>query len=155
MKIPDTNKIFGIVYLIAGLLVLFIIYKILTGIGIIKTAAKKKEKAAVTQAESDLRAMDYFNPMFLKDKLDIYTNKLGNQAKDFAVQLRKAVKGLGTNEENIYSVFGQMRCKWNIAEVSMYYKYAYNRDLLADLMNDLTDKEQFTLYEMINKLPEK
>jgi hypothetical protein len=43
----------------------------------------------------------------------------------------------------------------NISEISLQYRKGYNRDLLSDLLNDLTEKEQLTLWNIINKLPEK
>lgn len=154
MKVPDTGKIISVVYIGAALIAVYLIYKIFAGVGLIKTAAKKKELSKRTEAETKLRSSEYFNPLFLKGRLDQYKNKLGNQAKDYAGQLRKAIAGLGTNEETIFSIFGRLKNKWNIGEISMYYRGSFNRDLLSDLLNDLTDKEQLILWDIINKLPE-
>ena len=154
MKVPDTGKIISVVYIGAALIVVFLIYKIFAGVGLIKTTAKKKELSKRTEAEAKLRSSEYFNPLFLKGRLDQYKNKLGNQAKDYSGQLRKAIAGLGTNEETIFSIFGRLKNKWNIGEISMYYRGSFNRDLLSDLLNDLTDKEQLILWDIINKLPE-
>lgn len=154
MKVPDTGKIISFAYIGAALIAVYLIYKIFAGIGLIKTAAKKKELSKRTEAETKLRSSEYFNPLFLKGRLDQYKNKLGNQAKDYAAQLRKSIAGLGTNEETIFSIFGRLFNKWNIAEISMYYRASFNRDLLSDLLNDLTDKEQLILWDIINKLPE-
>ena len=44
MQLPDSNKIMSAAYIAGLLLVLFFVYKILAGFGIIKTAKKKKEQ---------------------------------------------------------------------------------------------------------------
>jgi hypothetical protein len=150
MKIPDTGKIISVVYIIAGLIVLFLIYKIMSGLGIIKTAKKKAKDKAESEAEEKLRSLPYFDPLYTKKFPDY--KPIGEQSHILAKEIRKALRGLGTDEEAIFSVFGKLRSKLNISELALFYKVDYKRDLGTDLMNELTDGEQLTLMEIINKL---
>jgi hypothetical protein len=154
MKVPDTGKIISIVYLGAALIGVYLVYKIFSGIGLIKTGERKREDKARTEAETNLREAKYFNPSYLSDKLDYY-KPLGNPGITYTKELRKAIAGSGTDEEKIFSIFGRLNNKMNISEISLQYRKGYNRDLLSDLLNDLTEKEQLTLWNIINKLPEK
>lgn len=150
LNIPEPGKIISIVYIAGAFIALVLVYKILAGVGIIKTA-KRRERSG---AESELRQSDYFNPLFLSGRTGGYAS-LGSAAKDTARLLRQAVRGAGTNEEKIFSAFGRLPSRWSISEVALSYKSLYNRDLLSDLLNDLNDREQLTLWDIIKKLPEK
>lgn len=151
MNIPDTGKIMSIGYIAALLLILFFVYKILKGVGIIKSAAKTKAKAATEAAITDLRGVEQFNVSYLDNKRDY--KSLDALAQTYAEELRKAIRGLGTNEEAIFSIFSRLQRKENITEIATVYKNKYGRDLLTDLLNDLTDKEKAKLMTIINKLP--
>ena len=155
MKIPDTGKILSGVYLAGALIALFIVYRILASVGIIKTASRKKELAAREAASEALRTFDYFDPLFLKGRTDGYTALKTDIASRYSSQLRKAMVGIGTDEEAIFSVFGRLRCKYNISEVSLHYAENFKRDLLTDILNELTAKEQVTLVDIIENLPTK
>lgn len=151
MKVPDTGKIISIVYIIAGLIVLLLIYKIMSGLGIIKTAKKKAKDKAESEAEEKLRSLPYFDPLLTKKYPDY--RPMGSQSHVMVKELRKALKGLGTNEEALYNIFGRLKNKLNISELSLFYKVDYKRDLGTDLMNELNDSEQLTLLKIIDKLP--
>lgn len=153
MKLPDSSKIFPLLYLGGALLLVFIIYKLLAGVGLIKTAAKKRQEEAESKAEEQLRSLDYFNPLLLKQYPAYKTIYPLNRTT--AEKLKKALRGLGTNEEAVFTAFAQLPNKLSISEVTLAYKVAYNRDLGTDLMNDLTDAEQVTLLKIIDKLPVK
>ena len=150
MNLPDSNKLITAGYLIAILLVLFFVYKILSGIGIVKTAKKEKAKAAQAEAINDLRGVPQFNVMYLDSRRDY--RSLDAYAQTYAEELRKAIRGLGTDEEAVYSIFSRLAKKDNIAEIATVYKNKYGRDLLTDLLNDLTDKEKAKLMNIINNL---
>lgn len=151
MNLPDTNKVMTAGYIIAMLLILFFVYKILRGLGIVKSAAKTKAKAAVQTAINDLRGVEQFNVEYLNNKRDY--KSLSGLAQTYAEELRKAIRGLGTNEEAIFSIFSRLQSKANISEIATVYKNRYDRDLLTDLLNDLTDKEKAKLMLIINNLP--
>lgn len=149
MKIPDTNKIMSIVYISGLLIVLFIIYKILSSLGIIKTGKAKAQDKAESKAETLLRTSEYFNPLLIKKYPDYIPINPTEQAKE----LRKAFRGLGTDEEKIYTVFGRLKNKLNVSELALTYKAEYGNDLATVILNDMTDKEQLILMDIINKLP--
>jgi hypothetical protein len=149
MKVPELKggQMLTLAYFIGILIILFIVYKILGKLGLIETKEDKKEDAAA----SEIRSLSYFEPLYLKDKKDYIP--LVRVAQFYAAQLLKALYGLGTDEETVYSVFGKLKSKENIAEIAMYYAKDYNRNLQADLLNDLSDSEMLTLTNIINKLP--
>ena len=151
-QLKGTNFIM-VIYLAAGFIALIIVYRILTAIGLIKTAARKRTIKAEQSAEAELRTTEYFNPLFLKDKLEGFKTLGKTEARDIAAQIYKAVRGIGTNEEMIYSAFNRIPTKYHIAEISMYYRNDFKRDLLSDLLGDLTDKEQLILWNLISKKP--
>jgi len=155
MRTPDTGKIISFAYIAALIIILFVVYKIMAGLGLIKTSAKKKEAAAEAAAETLLREMKFFDPSFLKGKLDGYTSLKAALASRYADEIRTAIKKPGTDEEKVYSVFASLPCRYAISEVSLNYKVNYSRDLRADLLNDLNDGEKLILVTIINKLPEK
>lgn len=155
MKIPEVKggQFMTVLYGIAILVILFVVYQVLAKIGLIKTRAKKKAEAAKEEASTELRTSEFFDPMILEQ----YPNyvPLKNQARDWAAQLYNAMHKLGTDEEAIYSVFGRLRNKLNIAEISLNYRLAWRRDLLTEILNELTEKEQVNLWTIISKLPNK
>ncbi len=150
-NIPDVGKIIPIIYIVGFILVLVIVYKLLSAVGIIKSAKKRKEEVLQTQAVNALRTEEYFNPDYYKYKK--YKSIGANAANLYAQELRQAVRGWGTNEEKIFTTFGKLYNKVNVSEVADSYRTHYKRDLQADLLDDLTDKEVKTLMTIINNLP--
>lgn len=151
MELPNTNKIMTAAYIAAILIVLFFVYKIMKGLGIIKSKAKDKAKAEKAQAITDLRGVEQFDVLYLEKSKNY--KSMSSLAIEYADQLRKALKGLGTDEETIFSIFSRLNNKLQISEVALVYKNKYKSDLLNDLLNDLTDKEKVTLMKIINDLP--
>lgn len=156
MNVPSLkgSQMLTLAYFIGILVLLFIVYKVLSKIGLVKTAADKKEEKQTAEAVSSIRSLKYFEPLYLKDKLDTY-QKLGKTAQFYAAQLSKAMSGFGTDEETIFSVFGKLKSRENIAEVASYYLNDYNESLQTDLLNELSEDELKTLSDIINKLPVK
>ncbi len=148
---PDVGKIMSGLYIVAALIVLFVLYKILSAIGIIKTGEKKREEYKKETSLSDLRTMEQFNPSF-KDT-NVFTKVGLNFSNDAAEKLHKAIRGLGTDEESIYSTFATFKNKGNISEVASQYLLRYKRDLRTDILNELTKKEVPLLMDIINGLP--
>lgn len=151
MKTPDTGKIISIVYLAGFLIALFVVYKILASVGIIKTAKSKRKKQEQEAAVEMLRTDEYFSPTFFKNQK--YKSIGSNAANLYAQQLRKAIRGIGTDEEMIFSIFGRLFNKVNISEVAASYYVQYGNDLQADLLNDLNEKEITALMNIVNDLP--
>lgn len=151
MKIPDTNKIISLVYIAGFIIALIIVYKILSSIGIIKTGKRKRTEAEAAAAVKMLQTDDYFNPAYFKDKKFLSIG--ANAANLYAQNLRKALRGAGTDEGLVYSTFGKLYNKCNVSEVAASYYLQYGRDLQADLLGDLTDKEITALMNIVNDLP--
>lgn len=150
MNIPDSGKIISTVYIIGAILALFIVYRILSAVGIIKSGKKKKADQAKERALSDIRTMEEFNPLWG----DTATfARIGDSPADkYAEDLRKAMRGLGTKEENIYSTFAKLKNRGNISEVAKAYQKKFKRDLRSDILKELTDKEVSLLYTVIAQL---
>jgi len=154
-KIPElkTGQMITLAYFIGILVILFIVYKLLGKVGIIKTSAKRKAEAASEQAVESLRSDDYFNPAYYKGKQ--FKSIGANAANLYAQYLHEALSGVGTDEELIYSTFGKLYNKTNISEVAASYFLQYGKDLQAGLLDDLNKKEAVPLMDIINNLPER
>lgn len=135
-----------IIPIVAGIIILLVLDKILKAFGI------KKSKKELDREESvvDLTTEKAFDPYYHKGKT---FKPLGmNQSIIYADLLRKAVRGWGTDEDQIYSVFGQLDNKTQISEIADQYKLKYDRDLLGDILGDLTAKEKEKLWSIIKTL---
>lgn len=150
-KVPDVGKIIPIIYIAGFVIVLVIVYKLLSAVGLIKTPKKRREEAAQTQAVEDLRTEDFFDPAYYKTKK--FKSIGTNAANLYAQYIRKAVRGMGTDEELIFTTFGKLYNKCNVSEVAERYMMQYKRDMQTDLLNDLTKKEATALMNIINTLP--
>lgn len=151
MKLPETENITKGLYLIGGLIMLFIVYKVMTGLGLIKTGQKKREDYKKETSLSDLRTMEQFNPSY-KDT-NVFTKVGLNFSNDAAEKLHKAIRGIGTDEESIYTTFATFKNKGTISEVASQYLLKFKRDLRTDILNELTKKEVPILMDIINTLP--
>ena len=156
-NLPDSGKVINFAMLIGLLIVLFIVYKLMAAVGLIKTGAAKKEEVAGAAAVTSLETFDYFNPDFYMGKT--FSGLSLEQADVAAKNLRKAMRGIGTDEELIYSTFAGLKCKMNISQVADLYKQDSgilglgSDNLQNDLLNDLKPTEVTKLMTIINKLP--
>jgi hypothetical protein len=159
MKIPDSNKIISLFYLLALLVVVFVVYKLLAGVGLIKTSASKKADIAKAAAVTDLTTDKYFDPEYFRTVTG-YKGLTVAEATDRAKKLRNAMAVLGTDEETIFVIFANLPSKVAISEVANRYKAQYgfpwyikSDNLQADLLDELTAAEVQKLMTLINKLP--
>jgi len=153
MKLPDSNKLISIAIFIGIIVALFIVYKILGATGLVKTSAKKKEIIAETAAIDTVRTADIFDPTYFF-KFEGKFKSLGNQQiTAMSNELFKALVGMGTNEERVFIVFGNLYNKLNVSELAAGYKFKFGRNLRLDLLDDLSKSEMATLMALINKLP--
>ena len=136
-----------VLYLAIAIVIGFLLYKILQRFGILKS---KKSIEQEKQAES-LRMVKQFNPMEHVGKS--FKQLAPNEVSQYAKDIRKAIRGLGTNEEKVYSTFKKFWNKLNISQVAAYYYQEYKSDMMTDIMNDLKEKEKAILYQIINNLP--
>jgi hypothetical protein len=149
MKTPTKDQVIVYLYIAGGVVAIYFVYKIMAKLGLITTAADKREEQAV----NELRTLEYFDPYILTRRPAGYTAIGESKGSMYAELLRNAMRGIGTDEEAIYSVFGKLSSKYNIAELAGYYQVNYSRDLLSDLLNDLNDSEKARLMGIINRLP--
>jgi hypothetical protein len=153
MNIQNTPTLKGgqmltIAYFIGILVILFVVYKTLKGLGLIKDAQKD---AAV----ENLRTTDLLNPDYFKGKQGNFRSLGADAAMLHASELRAAMQGLGTDEEAIYAVFGKLYNKINCSELAATYLQGFGDDLQTDLLNELIDSEKQKLWDIIQKLPNK
>jgi hypothetical protein len=158
MKAPElkSGQMITIAYLIGIVLVLFIVYKILGAVGLITTAAKKREKKNENAAISDIRAEEYFDPMFLKTADKKGYTAMGSAGEQYAKDIHDSIYGFmkaGTDAEKIFVTFSRLKCKYNVSEVSLNYLVKYNRNMQADLLNNLNNAHIVELNNIIDKLP--
>jgi len=151
MKLPDSDKLISIAIFIGIIVALFIVYKILGATGLVKTGAAKKEEAIETAAVDAIRTGDIFDPEYYRGKkfMSLGTGKISI----YTEELRKALRGWGTDEEAVFAVFSNLYNKCNVSEIAATYKEKYKDDLKVALLNDLSKSEAVTLMALINKLP--
>lgn len=148
----DKNKTMLIIAGIGIILVLIFMNKILSALGIRKSKAKLQKE----EAETELRAADYFNPTFHKT---VVHKKLGEgTAKAYAKELNNAWKFLrktfAVNVEAVLSVFSKLMNKAQISEIAEQYYIDRKEDLRGRIMRELNDKQQLELFNIIKNLPD-
>jgi hypothetical protein len=151
MKVPSSDKVISIAMIIGLLVVVFIVYKLLSGIGLIKTPAKKRAAREQDAALDQLRGDEYWSPQYYKTAT--YKSMNGPIIMKLAGDLHDAMSGLATDEEVIFTTFNQLLNKANVSELAAGYQLKFGSDLQADLLNDLNKSEVATLMEIVNNLP--
>lgn len=71
-----------------------------------------------------------------------------------AERLRKATKGLGTDESAIYSVFDKFNSKSSIAQLVKFYNAKYGLSLKDELDSELWESEKTKLAVIISQKPD-
>jgi hypothetical protein len=152
-KVPELKggQMLTIAYVIGIIVILFIVYKLLQKVGIIKTAAARKLETDKVVSTEAVRTSDIFDPTYFA-KVNHTTIGL-SKANMYAEELHNAMVGWGTDEEAIYATFGKLYNKVNVSEVAAAYQVNYSQDLQSDLLNELSEKELVPLWDIINKLP--
>jgi len=160
MKVPELKggQMITLAYFVGILVVLFIVYRLLSKVGLVKTVAQQRTAAEQTAAVDMLRTDDYFNPDYYKTAK--YKQLGTNTANQYAKDLRSAMAGVGTDEELIYSTFGKLANKAQISEIADQYRsiygfpfYIMSDNLQADLLDELTKEEVSNMMNIINQLP--
>jgi hypothetical protein len=153
MKVPELKggQMMTIAYIVGIILVIFIVIKALQKIGLVASKEKRAREAEKVEALDNIRTDDYWNPNYYKGKS--FKSLGSNLAETYAKELRRSLRGIGTDEEQINVTFGKMFNVINISEVAEKYYLMYKNSLQADLLNDLSDKEIVTLMNVINDLP--
>lgn len=74
--------------------------------------------------------------------MSVGTNTKSGRAASYAVLLRDAMKGLGTDEKSIYKSLEAMKNEGiTFSEVSKAYKGIFQRDLYIDMSKELNAKD--------------
>jgi len=144
MKLDKIYIMYGIALLVA----VFFIYKILQKVGIFDDKEDRRDE----KQSNELLLSEYFNPLYTK-KVKGYKTIGIPLSEQYATSLRKAVRGMGTDEQTIFATFSNLYNKVNISEVSSAYYLKYNSDLKADLLDDLSEEDQAKLWRIIDNLP--
>jgi len=78
-----------------------------------------------------------------------------NKVKQYAEDLKSAVQGAGTNENEISGVFSKLNDKVAVSQVASYFSGLYGETLYDRLKEDLSD-DDFKIYvtDYLNKMPE-
>lgn len=139
--------------LVAALFALFFLNKILRRTGLFK-GRRGKARDKKRENLKEMREIPYFSPEY-KNTITGYKELPEQIAIDNARTVRKSVRGFGTREENLYSVFQNLFNKVNISQISQQYFKIYKRDMKADILKDLKDKEKSILMDIINTLPDR
>jgi hypothetical protein len=162
MKVPElkTGQMITLAFIIGIVVVLYIVYKILGAVGLVKTPAKKRAEAETKAAISMIRTDEYFDPMYVKthNLIGQYKSIGANAGVKYSQDIHDSIYGflkIGTNAEEIFSTFGKLYNKVNVSEVALNYLVQYNRDMRADLLNNLSDQHITDLMNIINGLPNK
>jgi hypothetical protein len=158
-QVPElkAGQMITLAYIIGIVIVIFIIYKVLQKVGLIKTSAEIDAAKAYTTSLSNLRTDTHFDPAFLTDNQNIAYKPIGDASQGYAEDIHDSIYGflqIGTNAEKIFSTFSKCFNKFNISEIAGAYLKEYDRDMRSDLLNNLSDDHVTTLNDIIGKLPE-
>lgn len=138
-----------LIYAIAAIVVIVFLSAILKKLGIFKSKEKKEQIENLTK----LQTVEYFNPAYYKT---VTAKPLGtNLAGELAKELRKALRGAGTDENAVYSIFNRLYNKTNVSELAEAYYLEYQKDMKTTILNDLGKKEQSMLMEIIDSKPDR
>ncbi len=160
MDIAASKRAEFFIYGLIALVVLIFLYVTLKRLGLIRFKTKDEKQASKVKKEvksekkvitTTVNRSDWFNPALWsqgsKSKL------LPEQtARDYASIIRKAIKGLGTDETAINGIFRKLTDKIQVSQIAFFYQSTNNRDLATDLTNDLSKKELQIMYEIIENI---
>ena len=136
------------IYILIGIVIFYYFDKIMNMLGLNKTNEQiNNETQAAALSEFPQWASEYQDTVTFR-KIPAAT------VKSKVKELRKSMRGLGTKENNLYSVFQSLYNKANISQLSYQYYIDYNRNLKNDVLNELKKKEKSYLYEIISNLPD-
>ncbi len=99
-------------------------------------------------AEAALNEGQLFDPQMWKNNQDDLLDE--TTANAYAIKLKKAVSGWGTDESAIMAVFDNLTDKFQISQIADQYNQEFNASLLHDLVSDLNDEELLQLRTKID-----
>jgi hypothetical protein len=157
MKTPTKDQVVVYIYIAGAVVAVYFVYRIMVKLGLVDTFQSKQLDKEKELALNQMRKGDYWRPEYYKTQR--FTPLGAELAKEYANDLRKAVRGIGTDEEVIYTTFGKLNSKAQISEIAEQYRDSYiwwftggGDNLQADILDDLKEKEVLTLMDIINKI---
>ena len=109
------------------------------------------------QAKGQLSYLKAFDPKFvdepdpLKRKVLLYTTA---KVETLVDGLKKALKGLGTDEKAIYSIYNLIESQKKMSQVAKRYGIKNDKTLLTALTDDLDEGERKQLFGIAANKPE-
>lgn len=156
-QVPELKQgqMITILYLTGFFIALFIVYKLLLRLGIIKGAKRKRAEREEAAATEMLRTDEYWNPEYWR-KMKPYKQLGGNIPADYAQAIHDSIYGrLNTDYEKIFTTFGKLYNKVNVSEVAALFQVMFEKNLQSSLLNNLNDKHIAELMNIVNGLPNK
>lgn len=147
MSIDKTLQTKLIIFGIATIVIIYILKVIFKRVGLIKSDETLKKEAKVIE----LANSDYFNPNYHEGKN--FKKLSDTEIKQAVLRLRRAMRGIGTGESQIYAVFKTLDSKLQISQLSKGFYNEYKKDLLTEIQDELREKEQAILMDIITELP--
>jgi len=161
MKVPElkTGQMVTIAYILAIIIVLYIVYKVLNAVGLLQTGADKRKRAEEKVAINMLSSDEYFDPEFYKTEKPF--KQIGSTlASDYAGTIHYAIYGgmlgrFNTDYNLIFTTMNKLYNKCNISELAEAFLQKYNLFLQNSLLNNLNGEHIADLMNIINALPDK
>lgn len=145
----DNSKYIIWVYVGAVVVIGFIIYKVLSSIGLIKTSKEREYAESKNTAQLDVMKLDYFSPSYYRGKKVSITQAGINSLAD---KFYDAVKGWGTNEDELAGVFAALKYKTDVSFLAEAYLKRHGEDLRNRIISELDKTELVNLLYQLNDL---
>lgn len=146
----EDNKYKWLAIGIAALALIWIIYKVLHSIGLIKTAKEREYSEEKDLAQSEIMKIPYFSPSYYKKvkKVSFTREKMRMLAKDFD----NAVKNWGTDESKLAGVLAQLKRKSDVSYLNDFLITGYKYDMRDRLIDELDKTELVNVLRQLNGL---
>lgn len=148
----------AVIYIIIAILAFLVLGGILRKIGIFKSQSKRQKQTAKGEqrvlkivSDSSLLKSNSFNPNFYKSFKK--TPADFEKSKRLATDLRKSMKGWGTNESKLFATMDGLTSRSDISLVSHAYAEMYKRSLINDILSELSKSDRIKLFQTIKDLP--
>jgi len=134
---------------IAAIALIWVIYKVLKSVGLIKTAGERQYTEDKNLAQSDIMKVDFFKPSYYKGK-KVTKTKAG--AKLLAKQFNEAVRFYGTDESKLAAVIAQLRTKADVSFLNEAIIANYGYDFRDRLIDELDSAELLNVLRQLQEL---
>jgi hypothetical protein len=143
----DPNVIIKAGVTVAGL---FIVYKVLQKLGIIKTSAEAQEDKQLLNLES-ANYWDYNKFLTTLPAGTLLLTQGGATA--YANDIYDAKGYFNDDEDQVFSVFRAMKTQSQVAALGKRFNQVYSKDLYSYLKGFLNDDEMLTIKKLLDAKP--